>query len=334
LAAALVAHFSHTQPTLLVVEDLHWADPQVLGHLASITSAVSRVPGFLVMTSRVEGDQLDAAWRASCRGTPFATIDLGPLRGDEALSLVGNFIDASHSVALACVERAGGNPLFLEQLLRNAQEGSREAIPASIQSLVQARMDRLSARDRDAFQTAAVIGQRFHLDLLRHLIGASDYTCANLIANALAIPEGEDFLFAHALIQEGAYSSLLRTRRRELHMRAAEWYNERDLTLCAQHFDRADDERAPKAYLSAAAAQRSSYRIEAALRLASRGSEIARNEGDRHALICLKGELQRDLGDIASSVLSYREAVEASPDDIARCRAQIGLAEVVSLLMV
>ena len=43
------------------------------------------------MTSRVEGDQLDAAWRASCRGTPFATIDLGPLRGDEALSLVGNF---------------------------------------------------------------------------------------------------------------------------------------------------------------------------------------------------------------------------------------------------
>ena len=62
----------------------------------------------------------------------------GPLRGDEALSLVGNFIDATHTVASACIERAGGNPLFLEQLLRNAQEGSRDAIPASIQSLVQA----------------------------------------------------------------------------------------------------------------------------------------------------------------------------------------------------
>ena len=80
-------------------------------------------------------------------------------------------------------------------------------------------------------------------------MGAPDYTCANLIANALAIPEGEDFLFAHALIQEGAYSSMLRSRRRELHVRAAEWYSERDLTLCAQHFDRADDERAAKAYL-------------------------------------------------------------------------------------
>jgi class 3 adenylate cyclase/tetratricopeptide (TPR) repeat protein len=327
LAAALVLHCSRARPTLLIVEDLHWADQQVLAYLASFASAVSGVSGFLVITSRVEGDQLDAAWRASCRGTPFATIDLGPLRGDEALSLVGNFVDATHSVALACIERAGGNPLFLEQLLRNAQEGSRDAIPASIQSLVQARMDRLSARDRDAFQIAAVIGQRFALGLLRHLMRAPDYTCANLIANALAIPEGEDFLFAHALIQEGAYSSMLRTRRRELHVRAAEWYSEGDLTLCAQHFDRADDERAAKAYLRAAAAQRSSYHIEAALRLASRGSEIAGDAADRHALICLKGELQRDLGNIASSVLSYREALKASPDGIARCQAQIGLAE-------
>jgi hypothetical protein len=61
------------------------------------------------------------------RGTPFATIDLGPLRRDEALSLAGGFFDAAHGVALACIERAGGNPLFLEQLLRNAEEGSEDA---------------------------------------------------------------------------------------------------------------------------------------------------------------------------------------------------------------
>jgi class 3 adenylate cyclase/tetratricopeptide (TPR) repeat protein len=327
LAAALLAHSSKAQPTLLIVEDLHWADQQVLAYLASFASALSDVAGLLVVTSRVEGDQLDAAWRASCRGTPFATIDLGPLRGDEALTLVGHFIDATHSVAVACIERADGNPLFLEQLLRNAQEGSRDAIPASIQSLVQARMDRLSARDRDAFQIAAVIGQRFDLELLRHLMAASDYTCTNLIDNALAIPEGEDFLFAHALIQEGAYSSMLRSRRRELHGRAAEWYSERDLILSAQHFDRAEDERAAKAYLRAAGAQRSRYDIDGALRLAVRGSEIARDTADRHALTCLKGELQRDLGDIASSVQSYREALKTAPDAITRCQAEIGLAE-------
>ena len=93
------------------------------------------------------------------RGAPFATIDLGPLRASEALSLAGGFIDTSQRLALACIERAAGNPLFLEQLLRNAEEGSEDVVPASIQSLVLARMDRLAARDRLAFQTAAVIGQ-------------------------------------------------------------------------------------------------------------------------------------------------------------------------------
>ena len=102
-------------------------------------------------------------------------------------------------------------------------------IPASIQSLVQARMDRLAPRDRQAFQTAAVIGQRFDLVLLRRLIAAPDYACDVLVGNALVLPEGDDYLFAHALIQEGAYSSLLRSRRRELHLQAAEWFADRDL---------------------------------------------------------------------------------------------------------
>ena len=161
--AALASHACADGPTLMLVEDLHWADPQLLGHLAAFASAMADGPGLLVMTSRIEGDPLDAAWRASCRGTPFATIDLGPLRRDEALSLAGSFIDATQRVALACIERAGGNPLFLEQLLRNAEEGTADAVPPSIQSLVLARMDRLASSDRQAFQAAAVIGQRFSL---------------------------------------------------------------------------------------------------------------------------------------------------------------------------
>ena len=297
LAAALATRACRGGPTLIIVEDLHWADPQVLGHLAAFSSAVADGPGLLVMTSRVEGDPLDAAWRASCRGTPFATIDLGPLRRDEALSLAGGFFDATHCVALACIERAGGNPLFLEQLLRNAEEGSADAVPASIQSLVLARMDRLRQRDRQAFQAAAVIGQRFDLALLRHLVDTPDYVCDGLIGNALVLPEGDDFLFAHALIQEGAYSSLLRSRRRELHRQAAEWFADQDLTLHAQHLDRADDARAAEAYLKAAIAQRAAFHVDAALRLADRGLEVAQADADRHALICLKGELQRDLGD-------------------------------------
>ncbi|MBV9756917.1 MAG: AAA family ATPase [Alphaproteobacteria bacterium] len=327
VAGAVAAASCRAAPTLIVVEDLHWADPQVLAALAAFATAMAEGTGILLMTSRVEGDPLDAAWRASCRGTPFATIDLGPLRDDEALTLAGSFIDATQRVALACIARAGGNPLFLEQLLRNADEGSAEAVPASIQSLVLARMDRLGSQDRAAFQAASVIGQRFDLALLRHLLGAPDYRCDGLIANALVLPEGDDFLFAHALIQEGAYASLLRSRRRELHRRAAEWFAGADPVLHAQHLDRAGDEGAPHAYLQAATAQRAAHRTDAALRLAERGLEIARDESDRHALTCLAGELERDLGDIAASIALYRAALAAAPDEPARCRAALGLAE-------
>ncbi|MGF6805704.1 class 3 adenylate cyclase/tetratricopeptide (TPR) repeat protein [Paraburkholderia sp. Clong3] len=313
--------------TLIVVEDLHWADAEVIGYLSAFASGIANGTGLLVTTSRVEGDPIDAGWRARCRDTPFATIDLGPLRKDEALSLAGNFIDATQRVALTCIERAGGNPLFLEQLLRNAEEGSGGNVPASIRSLVLARMDRLAPRDRLAFQAAAVIGQRFDLALLRELVDDPGYVCDGLLVNALVLPEGEDFLFAHALIQESAYSTLLRARRRELHLRAAEWFAQSDVTLYAQHLDRAEDERAPHAYLGAAAAQRAAHRFEAALRLAERGIEIAQSEADRHALSCCKGELQRDLGDIAGSIVTYRTALAAADDDAARCDCQLGLAE-------
>jgi class 3 adenylate cyclase/tetratricopeptide (TPR) repeat protein len=327
IIATLTAQACRQGPTMLVVEDLHWADPQMPGYLCAFAAGIADGPGLLVMTSRVDGDPLDAAWRARCRGTPLSTIDLGPLRSDEALSLAGSFIDATQRVALACIDRAGGNPLFLEQLLRNAEEGSGEAVPATIQSLILARMDRLAPLDRQAFQAAAVIGQRFDLALLRCLIDVPDYNCDGLLANALVLPDGEDFLFAHALIQEGAYSTSLRVSRRKLHQRAAQWFASSDPVLCAQHLDRADDERAARAYLDAAVAQRAAYFTEAALRLVERGLEIARKSEERHALMCLKGELQLDIGAIGQSIATYRAALAAAPDEASLCQSQIGLAE-------
>ena len=267
VVASLAARACAETPTFVIVEDLHWADGPLLGHLAALAAAMADGPGLLVLTSRIEGDPIDAAWRASCRGISFATLDIGPLRSEEAFSLAGGFIDATQRVARACIERAGGNPLFLEQLLRHTQEGTADAIPPSIHSLVLARMDRLQARDRQAFQAAAVIGQRFDLALQRHLIGDTQYVCDRLVAHALVLPEGDDFLFAHALIQEGAYASLLRSTRKTLHLKSADWFEGKDPLLRAQHLDRAEDERAPGAYLAAALAQRAAFRVEAALQI-------------------------------------------------------------------
>ena len=326
LLMALMKDACTRQRVMLIVEDLHWADTDVLGSLAVIASSLAVVPGILLMTSRTEGDQLDGAWRASTRGVPIVTIDLGPLRRDEALSLARNLIESSEETAISCIERSDGNPFYLEQLLRHVEDGSKDTFPASIQSLVLAQMDRLSPHDRQALQAASVIGQRFDLPLLRHLANMGEYVCDSLIAHALVLPEYEDFLFAHALIQEGVYASLLHSRRRALHAAAASWFATRDTVLHAQHLDRAEDERAPRAYLDAATTQRAAYHADVALKLVNRGLEIVPDDVERHSFICLRGELQRDLGNVEASIESYRQAVAGAPDGMSLCRAQIGLA--------
>ncbi len=157
------------------------------------------------MTSRVEGNPLDQAWRSTTRGSPLMTIDLGPLREEDAIVMAGAFVDTTNQFAKSCIERAEGNPLFLEQLLRNAEDRGEEEVPASIQSLVLARTDRLSAIDKRALQAASVFGQRFEPAVLNHLLETGDYDCENLIRQNLARAEGPGFLFTHALIQEGVY---------------------------------------------------------------------------------------------------------------------------------
>ena len=133
------------------------------------------------MTSRIEGDPLDQAWRAGTGGSPLMTIDLGPLRVPEANALAAAYLEANSEFAKRCVERAAGNPLFLEQLLRHAEGAAEAAVPGSVQSLVQARLDHLAAPDKQAVQAAAVFGQRFALDALRHVLGDPRYGCAALV---------------------------------------------------------------------------------------------------------------------------------------------------------
>ena len=253
------------------------------------------------------------------------------MRRDEALTLAGAFIDATNQFAQDCIERAAGNPLFLEQLLRNAEERSDEDIPASIQSLVLARMDRLSPADKRALQAASVIGQRFALNVLGHLLDDAGYDCAGLIEHHLARPEGDDYLFAHALIQEGVYSSLLKATRHKLHERAAAWFADHDLVLCAQHLDRAEHPSAATAYLEAALAQAAIYHYDVALRLVRRGCELAEGTADAFVLTAYLGELLHDTGAVADSMAANRCALDLAGDDTERCLAWIGLAAVMRL---
>jgi len=323
---SLVRRSAARAPILLIIEDIHWADASTLAMIAALARAVGDSPAVLALTSRIDGDPVDAGWRSRAGNGALVIIDLGPLRAQEAQSLAAGLVVQDAGLIAGCIARAEGNPLFLEQLLRNSEESAGANMPGSIQSLVLARMDRLSAADKQALQAAAVIGQRFTLEALRAVVGDERYEAAALLRHRLVRPEANGLLFAHALIRDGVYGSLLSEPRHELHRRAAAYFDRRDPALRAEHLDLARDPAAAGAYVEAARLQAADYYNERALRLAERGLAVAASGADRCALALLQGELLRDLGDTAGALAAYRRAQGEASTDVERCAALTGIA--------
>lgn len=324
--ASLVGALSTQSRLILIIEDMHWADDLVTSHFAELARTIANIPVILMLTSRIEGDRIDEAWRATTASTPMITLDLRPLQPEDAMMLASEFLETSSQFAVSCVERADGNPLFLEQLLRSAESSAEKGVPASIQSIVQARMDGLVPIDKQALQVASILGQRFSLDALRNLIGSVQYDCGPLIENYLVRPEGDTFLFAHALVRDGVYNSLLTAYRCELHRQAALWYQNRDLTLYAQHLDRAGDEQAGQAYLQAAKVQVDALHFETVVKLGRRGVEVGGNAETLCGLGCILGQALLDTGETEAAIAAYEAALASANDDARRCQVWIGWA--------
>jgi class 3 adenylate cyclase/tetratricopeptide (TPR) repeat protein len=322
----LVRQASMRSPLLLVIEDVHWADAWTLDRLAAIAALAQGHRLLLVASTRFENDPTAGSWRSVLHGVPTTSIDLAPLSGDEAERLARSFSGMTDALVRACVQRAAGNPLYLEQLLLNADEAGQASLPGTIQSLVHARLDRLDPADKQALQAAAVLGQRFALDALRHLIEDPAYDCSTLVAHFLVREEEHGFLFCHALIRRGVYESMLRARRRQLHARAAQWFEASDRALAAEHWDRAEDPHAPFAYLAAAEFETAQFRYERARSLAERGLELAADGEPRGALLMARAALLLELGQTSESIDAYQAALASATTPADRSRALIGMA--------
>jgi class 3 adenylate cyclase/tetratricopeptide (TPR) repeat protein len=321
----LVRRSVEHRPCLVLIEDVHWASSIVLFYLARLAETVAECRAVLTMTSRIEGDPIDPSWRSGTHGAPLLTLDLGPLRREEALTFAAVTVDVTSAFAATCIERAEGNPLFLDQMLRAGEED--KVVPGSIQSLVLARMDALEPGDRQALQGASVLGQRFSLAALRTLINNADYSCNGLVRRLFVRPDGGEYLFVHALFRDAVYGSLLKAQQRDTHRRAALWFAAQgDIVLQAEHLDRAGDAGAPAAYLAAGRMETSLYHVDRARRLIERGLALADHAKDRFTLACAHGDVLRDLGEIARSISAFEEASKSATDDLDRCQAQIGLA--------
>jgi tetratricopeptide (TPR) repeat protein len=189
-------------------------------------------------------------------------------------------------------------------------------------------MDRLDPLDKRALQVASVFGQQFPPAALRHLLDDPDYGCEGLLRHQLIRPEGEDFLFAHALVRDGVYDSILTAPRTRLHLKAAEWFEDSDPVLRAEHLRMAEDPGAAMAYLAAARSELTKYRYEQALALLAKGKPLAAEPADRVELALTLGEAEHDVGALDEAHMAFAEALDAAEDDNARCRAWLGLAGV------
>ncbi len=214
------------RPVLMIVEDMHWANPTGLELVEAQVAAIREAAVLMVVTHRPQ-------WQASFRNHAHVAIlqlsRLGRAQGADIARAVGGDGLGDDAVA-RIVARADGVPLFIEELTKTVlEEGEDDDIPTSLQASLLARLDRLGPEARELAQLGATIGREFS----RALLGAVSTREASAIDAALdlmvqaelvyrqsGVPD-ERYIFKHALVQDTAYDSLLRARRRELHGRIA-----------------------------------------------------------------------------------------------------------------
>jgi class 3 adenylate cyclase len=239
----LLLRESQERPVLLVFEDLHWIDAETQALLDSLVESLPTARLLLLVNYRPEYEH---GWG---RRTYYQQLRLDPLpaaSADELLhALLGD--DAGlHALKRLLVERTEGNPFFLEESVQALVEtgvlaGERGAyrlarplehaqVPATVQAVLTARIDRLAPEDKRLLQSAAVIGKDVPYALLAAIAelpedalraGVARLQAAEFLYEAALFPELEH-TFKHALTHEVAYGSLLGERRRALHARIME----------------------------------------------------------------------------------------------------------------
>jgi class 3 adenylate cyclase/tetratricopeptide (TPR) repeat protein len=302
-------------PTLIVVEDAHWIDDASRFLLRHLAAGQEERPWLLCVTRRPEGERL-----APERGTE---LEVSPLTGEEAGRLA---VAAAGARALSehelgeLGERSGGNPLFVAELV--AAGGAAGPLPDSVESLLNARIDRLEPGDRLLLRHAAVIGAAFDLELVREVVGAEEIDADGLARwqrlGEFLRWEGSDRLaFRHDLFRAVAYAGLSFRRRRDIHGKVGEALERRAgdeldeaaglLSLHfveAEQYDRAWEyavlagDRARERYANVVAAEL----YERALAAADRLDDLAPEDVARVA---------EALGDVSELFASYDAAAEA-----------------------
>jgi predicted ATPase/class 3 adenylate cyclase len=284
---------AHQAPSVLVFEDLHWVDPASRDFVEHLIETVDDIPVMLVLVSRdAERQTVIRPLVKAAEKHPDRLVDiqLQPLSEDEGALLVDQLLPQTtrraQAIKRSIAERAEGNPFYAEEIIRmlidqgglRSKEESYEVtaqaeeilqeVPGTLVGLIQARLDRLPEPLRRTLQRAAVLGSTFPTGLLKKL---SDMSAEQMSAHVselesrqLLVPgspaSAETRAFAHTLIQEVAYNTLLRRDRQKLHGQVARaleegtfWLPDEQTEALAQHYAESTQPSRAISYLISAA---------------------------------------------------------------------------------
>jgi class 3 adenylate cyclase/tetratricopeptide (TPR) repeat protein len=340
-------------PTILVVEDIHWASDPLLDLLEHVADTLADTSVLIVCAARPELLESRPTWGAAKQNATALTI--GPLDGDEAERLVSELLgrDATPApVRRRVLASTEGNPFFVEEMLhmlieRGAIErrGDRwqptdafgeVPVPDSVHGVIAARLDLLDTDSRDALRRCAAVGRVFWPEAA----DVREQVVAGLAPRGLvaehptsSMAGRREFSFKHALIRDVAYASLPRPERRDLHRRVGEWLLEvapdrgvETAELAAYHYGEAMSygetspvvsRRASELIATAglAALQRGAYGD--ARRQLDRAAELATDDHTKAVAEMLLGRLEATVGGADAALLHLDLALSlAGPDDV------------------
>lgn len=309
-------------PQVIVIEDTHWADDTTLDLCDWLLGCPDMRFAVFAFGRPDITTRLPSMWERR-NVTRLTLSPLSPLAADRLVVAALPQLDATTRANL--VKRAGGNALFLEELVRCAAEG-RDELPLTVQALVQLRLDRMSPAMREVLRAAAVFGQSFWTRGIEALLERpvegelTELTQTEIITHQpeSRIADQDEWIFRQALVRDAAYASILEEDRSVLHLAAGGWLEsvgDVDVGLIARHADAGGDfERAANLY---ARATRQAYtngaQLETALELANRGLACGAMGGVRAQLLLAKAQVSHFLGQLETSIQAADEAATLAP---------------------
>lgn len=323
-------------PLMLVLEDIHWAAPELIATLAGVFREVQEIPVIWLLSSRFEGDPFERMLRPYLNGEPVTMLDLAVLRAPEAQQMAQemarNATGADPEFHARCIARAQGNPLFLTQLLLADPSRGRE-LPSSLQNLIQAKLDQLPAVQRRGLRVAAAIGQYFSLAMLRDVLHQSDHDMGDSVAQFIVRPtSGDGYVFVHDLVMHGIYDAVPPSQREEMHLAIARSYGAAAADPHAQHLHKARHADAPAAMLEVISQRIAAFRYHQALELIAVCASIDYAPRDDYRLQLLAGRCHAKIGQTPQARTAFEAALEIAQGHGQRVAAVIGLATALNVL--